>query len=899
MTNRWEQINSLFLRVLDMEPAERPAFVAEACAGDEELRQEIETLLASHEQASQFLEKPLVDAGRLAGRTAEDAGSGPQLDPWLTAEASVRSPLQARAAAGVMAENETHSRLEGIRPGSRVAHYRVDERLGSGGMGEVFRAWDLALDRAAAVKVIRPGFDPSFTRRLLREVDAAARLQHPGIATFFEGGQDGGCTYFAMELVEGTTLRERLESGPLPTANALTITAGLLEALAHAHAAGVLHRDIKPENVIIGQSGAPKLLDFGLARRLFESDIDDSSDCDPVTVTALTAHGAIAGTPGYMSPEQLRGEPLGPASDLFQVGAVLYEMLTGRRAFGEGSVVARLGATLAGLPDLTPITLTGPAGLDAIARRALAARPADRFASAGDFLLALDALAEARVRTTLPDSLVITDFVNHDGDTSNDWIGSALAESLADDLGRIEGVQVAARSHMQREAAKLREAGDLPEPDRIALLLGSRWAVAGSYERSGGHLRLFYRLIDASTGAEASTGELQATVRSVFELGDRLAQAIADALHVQRRTTTRAESRETAHALELQAKARAIWRNAGRVDTRVIAMLEEAVGVSPDCAPVLGAFVGALAGRYIASGDSKDLERAIEMSERALGVDPSNTEVWMWRGYAFFRLDRLAEALEALARAVVLGSSDPAAFYMYGSTLQVVGREEEALAHLQRAVTIDPRFSIAWLSLGWSLSCMGRYEEARYAYSRAKALEGQPGPTMVAGVGGYIADCLRCEGRLTEARIEALQGVQSVERSDFSYRDTIRALCLGALGRATLLLDDRAAAHAAFAQAIAQMRGRSRTQAGGHVLVHALAGLSRTTGDPAAFEEGLRTFETRDGYSFKYFFGCSDAFTLLELARTAHALGRQELARSLLARARSAGCREPFGCCEP
>ena len=606
-----------------------------------------------------------------------------------------------------------------------------------------------------------------------------------------------------MELVEGTTLRERLESGPIAPTDALTITAALLEALAHAHAAGVLHRDIKPENIMIARNGTPKLLDFGLARRLFETDIDDPSGCDVATFTTLTAHGAIAGTPGYMSLEQLRGEPLGPPSDLFQVGTVLYEMLTGRRAFGEGPIVARIAATLAGLPDLVALASTGPPGIDVIVRRALAARPEDRFASAGAFLLALDALTDRRVRTMFPESIVVADFSTHDGDTSNDWIGSAIAESLGEDLARIEGVEVVARAQLLREAAKLRESGGGVEPVQIALSLGSRWALTGNYERADDRLHLSYRLIDASTGVDGSSGELNGTVRSLSSW-ETLAQAIADALHVQRRMRVPLESREQEHAFELQARARQIWRHAGRVDSRVLAMLEEAVGESPNCAPALGALVGALAGRYIASGDSKDLERAVEISERAIAVDASNCEVWTWRGYALFRLDRLAEALKALQQAVALGTHDPSPFYMYGSTLQAVGREEEALTHLQRAVTIDARFSIAWLSLGWALSCVGRYEEARYAYSRAKALEGQPGPTMVAGVGGYIADCLRCEGRLTEARREALDGLESVERSDFSYRDTIRALCLGALGRVTLLLDDRAAAEAAFSQAIGQ-----------------------------------------------------------------------------------------------
>ena len=293
MKKRWDEINSLFLRALHREPAERLVFVAEVCAGDEDLRHEVETLLASHDQASQFLETPLVQAQSLADETGAESRTSPQLPALSLATSDPDSSSSDRAAQSAVF-------MQPIGPCSKIAHYRIEERLGSGGMGDVFRAWDLALDRPAAVKVIRPGLDPSFTRRLLREVDAAARLQHPGIATFFEGGEESGCTYFAMELVNGITLRERLNTGSLAPSEALTIAAGLLEALAHAHAAGVLHRDIKPENIIITQSGTPKLVDFGLAHRLFETDINDPSGCDPVTLTTLTAHGAIAGTPGYI-----------------------------------------------------------------------------------------------------------------------------------------------------------------------------------------------------------------------------------------------------------------------------------------------------------------------------------------------------------------------------------------------------------------------------------------------------------------------------------------------------------------------------------------------------------------------------------------------------------------------
>jgi serine/threonine protein kinase len=780
-----------------------------------------------------------------------------------------------------------------VEPGTRIAHYRIDGRLGKGGMGEVFRAWDVALGRPAAVKVIRAGFGPALAARLLHEVEAARHLQHPAIATFFEGGQHEGQAYFAMELVEGLTLRNRLDSGRLTPHEALALAAGILEALAHAHAAGVIHRDIKPENIIVGANNVPKLLDFGLARRLFATDVEEAPLFDVTTMAHLTAHGQIPGTPGYMSPEQLRGEPLGPVSDLFQVGAVLFEMLTGRRAFGNGPAVARLGATLAGPPDTRELAALTPVGLDALVRKALASRPSDRYESAGTFLLAIDAVADARLRAKVPESVAIFDFANLSGDAANDWIGTGVAESLANDLARVDGLSVAPRAQTIRAlASREDDGGSLPDHAHAALTLGVRWAVAGVCQRVGDRVRLSPRLIDASTGREIATRNVDGSLVGLFALQDQLADVIAAALNVERQVADEPRpASPSVRALELHARARHMWRQGGR-DPRIVAMLDEAVAISPDFVPALSGSVAAYSTRFIVSAETADLEHALALSERAIALDPVNSEAWTWRGYAFSRLDRSAEALAAFQRAVEIGGSDPFPPYMYGTMSHFAGPREEQLVHLRRAVTLEPRFGMAWLSLGSSLMSLAQYDAARYALGRAKALEGQPGLWAVAGVGGYIADCLRCEGSLEEARLEALDGLKSIERSDFSYRDTVRAFCLAALGRATLEQGDREAARTAFSQAIAQMRGRTRTLGGGHVVVQSLGGLARTTGDPAPFQEAVSLFTSRDVYSFKPFFRCEDPVTLMELAYAADALQQQDMARDLAARARTAGSRE-------
>src|SRR5262245_12316954 len=183
--------------------------------------------------------------------------------------------------------------------GRVLSHYRIEKPLGAGGMGEVFLARDLALGRPAAIKVLSSALTPDARARLFREAQACARLEHPAIATFYEAGEADGVAFLAMEYVTGETLRDRLRGGPLPLGKALAITGALLEALAHAHAAGVLHRDLKPENVMVTPDELGKLLDFGIARLLESGAAEDAA-----TEAALTAAGAVIGTIGYMSPEQ-------------------------------------------------------------------------------------------------------------------------------------------------------------------------------------------------------------------------------------------------------------------------------------------------------------------------------------------------------------------------------------------------------------------------------------------------------------------------------------------------------------------------------------------------------------------------------------------------------------------
>lgn len=268
---------------------------------------------------------------------------------------------------------------ERIGPGSMIAgRYQVDAQIGSGGMATVFRAEDIQLGRKVAVKVLHPQYseDQEFVERFRREAKAAAQLQHPGIVSVYDTGSWNGTWYIAMELLEGPTLKERLiREGRIAPAEAITLTEHILRAVRAAHRDGIIHRDIKPHNVILDDDGRPKVTDFGIARR-------GASD--------MTATGSVLGTAHYIAPEQAQGEVITPRTDLYAVGVVLYEMLTGRTPFEGDSAVAIALAHVNNeprsprsiVPEISP-------ALDAVVMRSLAKRPADRFPDADAFLAAL------------------------------------------------------------------------------------------------------------------------------------------------------------------------------------------------------------------------------------------------------------------------------------------------------------------------------------------------------------------------------------------------------------------------------------------------------------------------------------------------------------------------------
>jgi TolB-like protein/Tfp pilus assembly protein PilF len=753
--------------------------------------------------------------------------------------------------------------------GQTLSHYRIEKRLGAGGMGEVFLARDLALGRPVALKLLAQPLDPELQARLRREAEACARLQHPAIATFYEAGEDAGSVFLAMELVAGETLRARLARGPLSLPQAIAVTACLLEALNHAHAAGVLHRDIKPENVMVTPDGLAKLLDFGIARLVGPQE----SESEARTATALTQAGAVIGTVGYMSPEQLKGQPLDERSDVFSLGAVLYEMLSGKEAFPGDSAAEVIAAVLSSGP--TPrLETTGSVDLNAVLDRALARVPSRRYASAAAFLADLRAAASGEFVAVLPDTLAVVDFENLSRDPADDWIGSGIAESLSSDLSRVPGLSVVARAKMLQVRARLGPAERESEAASLGRLLACRWVLSGGYQRVGPRLRVTSRLTDVATGEAAAGEKLDGTLDGIFAMQDELAAAVAGRLRPGGAAPS-APAPPRIDAYECQARGRRLFLQLekGSMDQARL-LFEQAIGVEPGYAPALAGLASVHAMRFTFTTDPAELETCAGYARRAIDADPDLAEPRVWLGYTLWREGKIEEALAQERRAAELDPNQPYAPYFAGCGLGMAGRRREAVSYLQRAVEVEPHLVWAWLGLGWMHLELGSGSEARWCLERALELERLGGPHRTAGVGAYLGECVRRLGDAEGARAMCLEGLEAIEKSDSMYRDTFRGVCLCALGRAALDAGDSATARIAFHQAVSHLRGRPRTLGGGHLLVQALAGLARAGEGAGALEDALRLWRGREGHDFSLMWTCTADITLEELTRGAQQLGR-------------------------
>ena len=793
-TERWEQINRLFESARRLGARERGPYLARECAGDESLRREVESLVASHERAGGFIEEPAVN---VAARQAAGRAGGP--------------PLAGRA----------------------VAHYRVLSLIGEGGMGEVYLAEDTRLGRKVALKFLPDllSDDAGRVRRFRREARAASALNHPNIVTVYEIGRADSRHFIAAELIEGETLRQHLSSGGLELGRALDVAIQVASALTAAHEAGITHRDIKPENVMIRRDRIVKVLDFGLAK-LTDGPPLRGADERPALTKADTAPGMLMGTAAYMSPEQARSLEVDARTDIWSLGVVLYEMAAGRAPFAGETPADVLSLILQKEPE--PLTRYVPAAseeLERIVTKALAKDPEGRYQTAKDLLIDLQRLkrrldlgaelersarasasaddsaaagvgrgvtagelakrtgAAARAHATSSaeylvgevkrhklwvtlaaaalvaaavaaylstardgrkiNSLAVLPLVNASGNPEAEYLSDGITESLINSLSRLPGLRVMSFNSV------LRYKGRGADAREVGRTLGVEAVLTGRVAQRGDGLVVSVELVDVRDNSHVWGERYDRRLSDLLAVQGEISREVLEKLRPrltgeQERRATRRYT-ENAEAYKLYLKGRFYW-NKRTFDglKKGVEHFQRALELDPNYALAYSGLADSyynlsFVGMVPADGARPEV---LEAARRAVELDPNLPEArtslaaakerfeWDWVG-----------AEREYKRALELNPEYATAHHRYGMFLAgVQGRYDEALAELKRALELDPASLIINADLGHVYYLMRRYDLA--IDQLLKTIELDPNFPRSHF---YLANCYTQTGRYDEA----------------------------------------------------------------------------------------------------------------------------------------------------
>ncbi|HSB64740.1 MAG TPA: tetratricopeptide repeat protein, partial [Thermoanaerobaculia bacterium] len=556
-----------------------------------------------------------------------------------------------------------------------------------------------------------------------------------------------------MELVEGDTLRQRLGAGPVPPRTALDLALQIAEGLAAAHQKSIVHRDLKPENIMITGDGRAKILDFGLAKGP-AADVS-SSGAESPTMTRSTEPGTVLGTVGYMSPEQVRGLPADARSDLFSFGAVLYEMLTGRRAFQRETAAETMTAILHEQPPEMAASASNVPALQAIARQCLEKDPARRVSSAGNLATRLrellDAPASGSSRTRKKkaiDSVAVLPLVNAGGDADHDYLGDGITERLIDTLSQLPRLRVMARSTVFRFSNR--------EIDPLAAgrELDVRAVLTGRLTKAGDLLRVQAELVDVATGFRLWGARYERPLQDLLAIEEEISREICEHLRFklsapERRKVAKQHTRN-AEAYQLYLKGRFFWNKWTPEGMHsAIRLYESAIELDPSYALAWGGIADAFGvlGNIKAVPPAEAFPRAKSAALRALELDPNLAEAHASLGFVrrFFDWE-WSSAEREFQDAVRLSPGYATGHRWYGQLLSGMGRHEEAISEARRALELDPLSVIIHTAVGDVLFYARRYDEAIDTYGKALELD----PDFLAGHSD-LARALEHSGRSDEA----------------------------------------------------------------------------------------------------------------------------------------------------
>jgi tetratricopeptide (TPR) repeat protein len=702
-------------------PEERAAFLDAACAGQPELRAAVESLLAAHEQPGAFLCTPAVasdttpgdapshpgpahETENLAGSTgADDAPARPVLSDGGLPRTSLDSAAQAAPAPDVP---------------DRVGRYEIRRLLGRGGMGAVYLAHDPELDRPVALKVPKLS-GPDAEERFLREARAAAALSHSNLCPVYDVGRADGVPYLAMAYVAGPNLGEMLrEDGPPPIARCAAIAAGVARGMAEAHRHGIVHRDLKPGNILLNRRGEPVVTDFGLALRASRT----TQPADPAATVAhdprLTQSGVLMGTPAYMPPEQARGDldRIGPASDVYALGAILYELLTGRPPFPATPLrdMVRLIETEP-TPVPSKVRNKVPPGLDAVCRRAMAKDPAKRFASMEAFAEALAPFAAQRKRrrwgrvavaaAALALLVAVAGAVFY-VKTNYGTVEVRLSDPKADVQVSVDGNEISLTEGGR--VTKLRAGphgllvkgqGFETETKDFKITRGETTVVTVELRRAGKPGQ------PLSEPDQARLARLLASGRKLLHQAQfgELEGVAADALKIDP---------ESPGALALRATARAARGDLDGARRDVDAALK----LNPET------FQALIVRSYLSTRDGKP-DDAIADTTAALRIDPASAPAWSNRAKAYIDRKDYRQAIEDASRAIERDAKHVDAYVNRGGAYACLGEYDKALADFKTALELRPNDARIWFQRSALHVKMGNGDKAAADWEKAKGLD--------------------------------------------------------------------------------------------------------------------------------------------------------------------------------
>jgi len=727
---RWRHIEKLYHAVLEQEAGDRVAFLAEACQHDDELRREVELLLAKHASRDGILDRPVT--GLLSGSPA-------------------------------------------LAPGSQLGPYRIDTILGEGGMGTVYRALDTKLNRPVAIKFLSCDLvDAAARRRFQREARMVSSLSHPHILTVHDAGEFEGRQYLVTEFVDGGTLKDWAKAEKRTWRQTVELLTDVADGLAAAHAAGMTHRDIKPANILVARNGYAKLADFGLAKLT----VTTREDVTRTLSAERTRPGLIVGTIAYMSPEQASGLHVDARSDIFSFGVVLYEMLAERRPFAGATDLEELQTIIHGAAP--PLGQDIPAALRAVVEKALEKDPADRYQSMRELVVDLRRLmrqpveAPARAAAERVASIAVLPFTDMSAAKDQDWFCDGIAEEILNALTPLKGLRVAARTSafsFKGKSDDLRTIGDKLKVTTI---------LEGSVRRAGDRVRITAQLSDVENGYQLWSERYDRELKDIFDVQDEIAKAIAERLKVTlaglKDDRLVEQATPNVEAYQLYLKGRALLTRRGASMLPALDLFRKVVELDPGYSLAWAGIAEALTWLaitgFVRGSDSKPqaiaaATRSIELDpgsaaahtalacatlvfennrsmarqeyERALELNPNYALGRCWYAQFYLQWARgdyergIAETRRAL-------DTDPLSAYVtmiLACCLCTAGRLDEAIETARRAVQQDPESFVARWALGVSLATAGRCEEAVSTLEVAVGMSGRQSIAFTSLAGAF------------------------------------------------------------------------------------------------------------------------------------------------------------------